>query len=376
MRELITVEASRLAAVRVALDTALRGGTALMIVGEGELVRAGVEAPPTYVSDETALVVQTSGSTAAPKRVCLSAESLLASARATHARLGGPGQWLLAVPANYIAGVQVLVRSLESGIEPTVVTGAFSPESFVAAVRSMTGARTYASVVPAQLQRLVEHAQKDSDARRTLAHLDALLVGGQSTPVSLIEQASALGFSIVRSYGSTETSGGCVYDGVALEGVELALEESGELRIAGNILALEYTEKRLTDDRFVIRDGKRWYLTGDEASLEAGALRIIGRRNRMLISGGIKVSLDELDSIASELGYSRVASIAVSSNEWGERPVMVVEGNASSASEDLIRAVVLERLGRVAVPDRIVWVPVLPTGATGKPDYAAIARLA
>jgi O-succinylbenzoic acid--CoA ligase len=376
VRELITVEASRLSAVRVGLEAALRGGPALMIVGEGELVRPGVEAPPTHVSDGTALVVQTSGSTAAPKRVCLSAESLLASARATQARLGGPGQWLLAVPANYIAGVQVLVRSLESEIEPAVVTGAFSPESFVAGVRSMTGDRKYVSVVPAQLQRLVEYARNDSDARRTLTDLAALLVGGQSTPLSLREEATRLGFSIVRSYGSTETSGGCVYDGVPLEGVELALEESGELRIAGNILALEYTEQRLTNSRFVMRDGKRWYLTGDEASLDAGTLRIIGRRNRMLISGGIKVSLDELDAIAAEACHSPVASIAVSSTEWGERPVMVIEGNPSSAREDLIRAEVLERLGRVAVPDRIVWTASLPMGLTGKPDYAAIARLA
>jgi len=375
VRQLVTVEARQLEGVRTRLESALRGGPALMVVGEGDLVRTGVDPAPTEVSDATALVVQTSGSTATPKRVCLSADSLIASARATHARLGGPGQWLLAVPANYIAGVQVLVRSLETGIEPVVVSGAFSPESFVSGLRSMTGKRRYASVVPAQLQRLVELASRDSDARRTLATIDALLVGGQSTPLTLREAAVELGLSIVRSYGSTETSGGCVYDGVPLEGVELALDASGELMIAGNILALEYTEQRLTDDRFLVRDGARWYLTGDEATLDGGSLRIVGRRNRMLISGGIKVSLDEVDAVASEVVSMRVASVAASSDEWGERPVTVIEGERSQATEDLLRAAVLERLGRVAVPDRIVWVATMPTGATGKPDYARIATL-
>ena len=376
MRELITVEARQLDEVRSTLEAALRGGPAVMIVGEGDLVRTGVDPVPTHVSDETAVVVQTSGSTAAPKRVCLSAEGLLASARATHARLGGTGQWLLAVPANYIAGLQVLVRSLETGIQPVVISGAFRPESFVDGVRAMTGERTYASVVPAQLQRLVEFARQNPDAQRALSGLSALLVGGQSTPTSLREEATALGFSIVRSYGSTETSGGCVYDGLPLEGVELALEDSGELRIAGHMLALEYTEQRLTDDRFIERDGRRWYLTGDDASLENGVLRILGRRNRMLISGGIKVSLDELDSVAGEVAAMRLASVAVSDTQWGERPVMVLEGEQSSDTEDLIAAAVLERLGRVAIPNRFVWVSELPTGSTGKPDYAAIASLA
>lgn len=378
MRELKTVPAGDIDQLVPALEAALRGtGPAILPVASGDLVRASADPAPVELRDEVAVVVQTSGSTAAPKRVCLSSEALIASARATHARLGGPGQWLLAVPGNYIAGLQILVRSLESGINPVVsLSESFTPQGFVGAIEKMTGKRRYASLVPAQLQRLVEYAHQNSDAQRAISRLDALLVGGQSTSRGLRDDADALGFNLVRSYGSTETSGGCVYDGVPLEGVEIALEESGELRVCGNILALEYTEQRLTNSHFVERDGKRWYLTGDDAEIENGVLRVIGRRNRSIISGGIKVSLDEIDATVAEVLTTRFATVAVASPEWGERPVLVIEGSPSDELADEALAVVLERLGKVAVPDRVIWVQNLPLGATGKPDLVSIAALA
>lgn len=378
MRDLLVADTADLAAFRVQLESALRAtGPAILPVSSSVLARGGAEPAPTQVHDRVAVVVETSGSTAAPKRVCLSAEALIASARATHARLGGPGQWLLAVPAHYIAGLQVLVRSLDAQIEPAIaIYPAFTPQGFVDSLDLLTHQRRYASLVPAQLARVVELAEQSSDARRAVARLDALLVGGQALSASLSERATALGFSLVRSYGSTETSGGCVYDGVPLEGVRMGLEESGELRITGNILALEYTEERLTDDRFVERDGQRWYLTGDDAEITGGVLTILGRRNRTVISGGIKVSLDGIDAIASEVTPARLASVAVHSEAWGERPVLVIEGTPDESREDAIRALVLERFGKVAVPERILWVDALPMGSTGKPDLAAIARFA
>jgi len=374
----ISVSATNLGALTAALEAALRGsGPAVLPLAASDLVRASDDVLLTQVGDDVAVVVQTSGSTAAPKRVCLSADALIASARATHARLGGAGQWLMAVPANYIAGLQILVRSLDSGIDPHIASlESFSPQSFVAAIEGMTGARRYASVVPAQLQRLVELATASTDARRSLTRLDALLVGGQAVSTHLRAEAERLGLNLVRSYGSTETSGGCVYDGVPLEGVELGLEETGELRIRGNILALEYTEQRLTDQHFVERDGQRWYLTGDDAEITDGVLRVIGRRNRSIISGGIKVSLDEVDATVAEVLITRFATVSVENEQWGERPVLVAQGVGSPELDDEVRAVVLERLGKVAVPDRILWVSELPTGATGKPDLVAIARLA
>ena len=92
--------------------------------------------PGEPVDDRAALVVSTSGSTGTPKGAMLSAAALAASAAATDAALGGPGRWLLALPAHHIAGLQVILRSLRAGPEPVVmdVTGGFDPAAVPAAV--------------------------------------------------------------------------------------------------------------------------------------------------------------------------------------------------------------------------------------------------
>ena len=74
------------------------------------------------IDDDVAVVVSTSGTTGTPKGAMLTAAALTASADATHRRLGGPGRWLLALPAHHIAGLQVLVRSVVAGARPVAVS--------------------------------------------------------------------------------------------------------------------------------------------------------------------------------------------------------------------------------------------------------------
>ncbi|BDZ54400.1 hypothetical protein GCM10025870_14730 [Agromyces marinus] len=173
------------------------------------------------VPDDIALVVETSGSTAAPKRVALSAAALRASAAATSRWFGGAhGQWLLALPGTYIAGVQVLVRSLVAGTEPAVMPDhGFTPEGFVEAARTLDPDRPwFTSLVPVQLARLVEAADTDRRVRAALGSFEAILLGGQAAPPGLVERAAALGARVHRTYGSSETAGGCVYDGTPCPG--------------------------------------------------------------------------------------------------------------------------------------------------------------
>lgn len=372
MRELIRVDASDYDAFRAQLETALRGtGPAILPVTDD---RVGLEA---YVHDEVALVIETSGSSGAPKQVGLSAQALLASSRASHGRLGGPGQWLLALPLNYIAGVQVLIRSLDADLEPvTLGHGPFTPEGFVRAASQMTASRRYSSLVPAQLARLVEYAETSAAARELLSSFDALLIGGQSTPVQLVNRANAVGMSVVTTYGSTETAGGCVYDGIALEGVHVSTDEAGQVFIAGDILATEYVSAPSHSNPFTEVSGRRTYATGDLGRLVSGRLVIEGRADRVLISGGIKVSLDAIESCVTQAQYPTSVAVAVENEEWGQRPVLVVEGAGDVQSEQQLRAIVQEQLGKVAVPDRIVWVVDLPRLSSGKPDLVAISALA
>ena len=217
------------------------------------------------MAQNVALVIETSGSTGVPKRVALSADALLASAAASAGALGGQGQWLLALPAHYVAGAQVLVRSLAAETEPVYYgSGHFDPERFAEAAGALSHDLRYTSLVPVQLARLVESAESGSRAvADALRRFDGVLVGGQALSPELRAKAEQLGARIVSTYGSSETAGGCVYDGVPI-GTTVVREIAGLLEISGPVLAEGYLgDPERTAAAFHEADGARWYRTGD-----------------------------------------------------------------------------------------------------------------
>jgi O-succinylbenzoic acid--CoA ligase len=367
-----------------ALRAALGAGPAVALGASGTL--------PDEVPAGTAVVVTTSGSSGVPKSVVLSRSALTASALATADRIGA-GQWLLALPASYVAGVQVLVRSLVQGTEPAVLAGRFSPAAFAHVVSGMHSSRggervpTYTSLVPAQLQTLVDAAADDPDVARALRSFEAVLIGGQALPVALRERAAELGARIVRTYGSSETAGGCVYDGVPLDGVTVAAVD-GELRIAGPTLADGYLgDPELTDRMFVRdHDGTRWYRTGDAGVVEDGAVRVTGRIDNVIVSGGVNVSLDRVERVIRDLpetpGSFRLGEAVVvgaPDERWGESPVVVAmrsEVAYPDAALAAARAAVAAQLGKPARPSRILLLDELPRLASGKPDRRALRAIA
>lgn len=347
---------------------------------------AGVTVPA-----DVALVIETSGSTAAPKRVLLTAEALTTGARATHERLGGAHQggeqWLLTLPAHYIAGAQVLVRSLVAGSEPVYASGEhFTPEGFVEDAERMTGARRYVSLVPVQLRRLVDAARQDARVAAALARFDGILVGGQATPRELLAEARALGWPVTTSYGSSETSGGAAYNGNPLPGVRMRAVD-GELWVASPSLALGYLgDAERTERTFVTDAGDRWYRTGDAGTVAADdTIAVTGRFDSVIISGGVKVNLDEVSLAASSAGdFPEVVAVAVPSREWGDRVALLAADPAVTdpkidAGEDArwqrIRSA-LEPLGAAARPALTARIPALPRLASGKPDRRALRELA
>ncbi|TQJ31036.1 AMP-binding protein [Microbacterium sp. SLBN-146] len=355
--------------------------------GAGPALGLGlVDDLPGEVRAGTAVVVTTSGSTGIPKSVLLSRDALTSSALATADRIGD-GTWLLALPAAYVAGVQVLVRSIIADREPAILSGAFTPQTFSAAALMMVSTErghripTFTSLVPAQLSKLLDAAEHDGQVLAALRSFERILIGGQALPALVLERAEAAGVRITKTYGSTETSGGCVYDGEPLRGVRLRIV-GGEVQIAGPTLADGYLGDPARTDAAFPRDadGTRWYRTGDAGILEDGRLRVRGRLDNVIVSGGVNISLDRVERIVRSVpGLAGAVVVGVSDERWGEASVIVApRGEALRRSESVqlseARTLVAEEIGPHARPSRLVLVDEIPALPSGKPDREAIRR--
>ncbi len=341
------------------LRGALAGGDAI-------LVGAPSDDLPAQVEQRVALVVETSGSTGRAKRVALSADAVLANAGASESALGGPGQWVLALPTHYIAGLNVLTRSIAAQIDPVVVTGErFTASGFLAAVKQMTIPERFTALVPAQLATLLD----DRAATSALAGFQRVLVGGQATPASLLQRAEFAGVRVTRSYGSSETSGGCVYDGSPIGSASVRVVD-GEVQLGGPMIAEGYLgDPELTAERFVDELGMRWFRTADSGTFEAGRLAITGRLDDVIISGGLKVSLGAVERLLHENGFEDAVVVASPDAKWGEVPVAFT---ASTNDPAPAVAAIETALGAAARP-LIRGGSAIPLLPSGKPDRVSLA---
>ncbi len=364
-------------------------------------------------TDPVAAVVSTTGSSGAAKHVLLPASALLASAAATHDHLGGAGRWLLAVPAHTVAGVQVVVRSLVAGTRPQVMdlTAGFDAAGFAAAAAALSGpgtrpGRRYTSLVPTQLRRLLD-ADPAVGAAAALRGFDAVLVGGAALDPGLRERADAAGVRAVATYGMTETCGGCVYDGVPLPGVHVAVAPltgagaggPGRVVLSGPVVARGYrdrlgtdrpdpadprgadrTEDHGDDDREGFDHGPhgRSFRTADRGELVAGRLVLHGRTDDVVVSGGVNVALDAVARCVTGLpGVVDSLAVGVPDPEWGRTVAVLVQPapGAPDPTPEAVRAVVRATLGRAAVPRTVLVVEAVPLTGVGKPDRDAAARM-
>ena len=361
MRPLLPVPAGYGPALVRALSDAVAGtGPAVLPLpagpaGDRLAAALGTAAGPVLLDDDVALVVPTSGSTGEPKGVALPAAALAASADATAERLGGPGHWLLALPVTHVAGLQVVLRSLRAGTPPVPVDPG-SPADFVAGTARLPAGRRYTSLVPTQLRRLL-----DRGATAALRAYDAVLLGGAAAPSGLVAEARAAGVAVVVTYGMSETSGGCVYDGVPLRGVTVALDDTGRIVLGGPVLARGYLGGPPFGGRFV---------TADLGRLAGGRLEVLGRADDVIVTGGEKVDPAAVEAALTELPAVREAGVVgVADPEWGQRVVAAVVG---ALTLDQARAHVAARVAPAAAPRELTVVPALPLLPSGKLDRAAL----
>jgi o-succinylbenzoate---CoA ligase len=320
-------------------------------------------APGAGVADDTAVIIATSGSTGEPKGVELSAAALCHSARASLARLGAApaadgrdaGGWLCCLPVTHVAGLQVLVRSLLSSSERTVAP------TLTATALSESGC-SYVSVVPTQLVRLLD----EPGGAAALAEFAAVLVGGAAAPAGLLGRARAAGVRAVTTYGMSETCGGCVYDGVPLDGVTVRAGGDGLLRISGPVLMNRYRGGPDLGDEFV---------TSDLGYVRDGRVVVRGRADDVINTGGHKVVPGEVAAVLESCpGVLEVVVVGRADPEWGQRvtAVVVPADPDDPPSLELLRIHVSKRLPRYACPSEVVLTRAIPVLASGKPDLASL----
>ncbi len=316
------------------------------------------------VADDTAVVIATSGSTGRPKAVELSAAALTASATAALRRIGASprSRWLCCLPTFHISGLGVLVRSLVSGSDP-VFAGSLSPQLIAA-----SGCE-YVSLVPTQLRRLL-------DAGAGPGPVQAVLLGGAAPAGALLTDARTAGWRVITTYGMSETCGGCVYDSVPLQDVQVRLAD-GVIEIAGPTLFTRYLgQPELTAS--VLANG--WFRTADLGCwLPGGGLGIRGRADDVIITGGEKVVPGEVEALlGTASGVADVVVVGVPDPEWGEAVTAVVVPADPADPPDLagLRANVRGTMSGYAAPRRVVVVSQFPLLPSGKPDRAAVRDLA
>ena len=327
-----------------------------------------------------ATVLATSGSSGTPKGVLLTSEAMMWAAEALHRLVGGPGTWLLALPAWHVGGLQVITRSIAAGTVPVAmdVRESFTADGFVRATAAVQeragGGRTYASIVPTQLTRLLDGG---SAAVEALASYDAVLVGSAATPDALAARATSAGCRLLVSYGMSETTGGCCCAGRPLVGIDVRLrDEDDRVIVRGPTLFAGYRLRPdLTAEALV--DG--WLITPDVGRVdEDGLVHILGRADDVVVTGGENVSpLAVTEALRSHPSVADAAVIGVPDPEWGHAVVAfaVASDPSMGVDSEAVRQHVRSSLGRAAVPRRIVVVAALPMLASGKVDRAALTHL-
>ena len=319
------------------------------------------------VAPETAVIIGTSGSTGEPKGVELSAGALSHSARASLARAGARGgeRWLVCLPASHVAGLQVLVRSVIGGTWPVATAQATA----LAVHDAADAGCAHVSVVPTQLARLLA----EQGGAAALARYRCVLVGGAAAGATVLGEARAAGVRAVTTYGMTETCGGCVYDGVPLDGVTVRSGGDGRLRISGPVLMSRYrgrpdlTQAALEGDEFVTSD--LGYVSED------GRVVVRGRADDVINTGGHKVVPGEVAAVLATCPAVReVVVVGRPDPEWGERVIAVIvpADPSEPPALELLRTHVSARLPRYACPSEVVLTEAIPVLPNGKPDLAAL----
>jgi O-succinylbenzoic acid--CoA ligase len=324
--------------------------TALMDGGGLRRLRRGVPA-----GEDTALIVPTSGTTGEPKLAELPGPAVRRAVEGSASRLAATAEdgWLCCLPPWHMGGLLVLARAVVLGA-PVAVHRRFDIPAF-----DRERGAAFTSLVPTMLFRLTA-------AGADLGRFRAILVGGAALSEGLALRAPR-DARVVATYGLTESCGGVVYDGVPLDRVEVRLGIDDEVQLRGPTVFRGYRlDIRATEQAFT-KDG--WLRTRDAGTLTEGRLRVHGRLDECIVTGGEKVWPAETERVLREdSSVSDVMVMGLPDPEWGQRVVAIVvpADPADPPTLERIRRLVAERLSPYAAPRQLRLVKRLPRTRGGK----------
>lgn len=321
------------------------------------------------------IFVASGGSGGKIRFVAHSPETLEASARAfvEHLKLppGTPLNCFSCLPPYHISGLMTFVRSRVSGGKLRVAAnGGFHDVSALENFRDNIGEYWTVSLVATQLKRILDLP----GGADWLRHFDFILLGGSAVPAELVERARAEKLNFGIGYGMTETASlvslwqagdGEIVAGTTLPHAKISIAET-DSRICIRASSLG---KTLGEDGRLIANPDCIFETNDEGCFDScGRLRIFGRADRYINSGGEKIDPTLLESALREAGAREAMVVGEADPEWGQRVVAIL---VPPFPPDILQRL-RERLPAWMLPKRIVAAPALPLDAKGKLDRAAL----
>ena len=333
-----------------------------------------------------AILIPTGGSSGAIKFTIHNWETLTAAFRGFQSFMGpGPIHSCCTLPLCHVSGLMQVVRSFVSGGQiafcdfKALQAGHFP---------SFSTGLSCLSLVPTQLQRMLGQAII-VDWLKTLS---AIFLGGGPMLVTLQERIRELRLPVVLVYGMTETAAmvtalpsdeflsGTTSAGRPLEHAEVEIvredgsicstNEPGLIRIRARSLCLGYQGGGHSGF------SEKGFLSSDEGFLDSrGWLHVIGRSDRIIISGGEKIEPREVEQAIVETGAAKeVLAIGWPDSEWGQRLVaFYVPADKATGVEDW-EPQLRTKLANYKIPKQIIPVSKLPLNAQGKPDRVLIEK--
>lgn len=314
-------------------------------------------------NNESALMeVHTSGSTGTPKRMLVKKQQMMNSARITCQFLGlqAGDKALLCMPLQYIAGKMMVVRSLVAQLDLIVVEPSGHP------LATIDTPLRFAAMIPMQVYNSLQVAEE----RRRLEQIDILIIGGGAIDAELEQALQKLPGRIYSTYGMTET-----LSHIALRRLNGPHASTYYMPFPEVHLSLS-EQDTLVIEAPAVADGK--LVTNDIAELlPDGCFRIIGRKDNMIVSGGIKMQIESMEKLLRSNISFNFAITAVPDPKFGEAVVLLVEsaGKEIDLSESTQQQW-FANLPKYQHPKHVIVVEAIPMTGTGKIDRASCRQLA